>query len=290
MTRLEGFAERLNFQPHEWKKVESLIADVAPGFSEEGAALRALVDREALAEVAADDNDEVGASGRSDEVERSGRSDEVRSDEVEWSGKPPSERSGATVAGRRAVLRPTAKWPAAPPNPAPALPSGPPTPPPAPAVPPSQPPPPALDRRSRSRNRGVWQSRPRSRSVRRSYSWSVRPQGWCPQCHCMRADCFNPGDWACLHCGQHNYGDKSECSNFRCKRKRQELEFVSSCEEKAPQRAQSPWCISCKKLKTVCFRLNDWECPWCCNHNFARKQALRVRNRTYECHSYECHS
>ena len=116
-------------------------------------------------------------------------------------------------------------------------------------------------------------------------SRSVRPlragMGWCPQCHMMRADCFNPGDWACSHCGQHNFGDKNECSNFRCQRQREELEFAPF---------ESPWCISCKKLKTVCFMLNDWECPWCCNHNFARKQALRVRNRTYECHSYECHS
>ena len=149
MTRLEGFAERLNFQPHEWKKVESLIAHVAPRFSEEGAALRALVDREALAEVAADDNDEVGASGRSDEVEWSGRSDEVHSDEVEWSGSAPSGSSGATVAGTHD--RPT------PPSPAPAL-------------PPSPPPPPALDRRSRSRCRGVWR-RSVSRPLRADMGW-----------------------------------------------------------------------------------------------------------------------
>ena len=48
--------------------------------------------------------------------------------------------------------------------------------------------------------------------------------GWCPQCHCMREECFKPGDWACLFCGQHNYADKETCSNKKCKQRRAPIE------------------------------------------------------------------
>ena len=97
--------------------------------------------------------------------------------------------------------------------------------------------------------------------------------GWCPQCHCMREKCFKPGDWACLYCGQHNYSDKETCSNKRCEQRRAPID--SWMVEELPTtacRAFTPWCKSCKKLKSECYKMNDWECPWCSNHNWARKQ------------------
>ena len=84
-------------------------------------------------------------------------------------------------------------------------------------------------------------------------------------------NCFEAGDWACAECGQHNYSVDEDCSNSRCKRQRDELDF-DELPEVVTQRAATPWCISCRKLKAVCYKLNDWECPWCANHNYARKQ------------------
>ena len=99
--------------------------------------------------------------------------------------------------------------------------------------------------------------------------------GWCPQCHKMRAECFLSGDWACAKCGQHNYAAKTQCTNSRCAQEREDVDLsVDQEEEEAPVRASSPWCISCRKLKADCWKLNDWECPWCNNHNYARKQVF----------------
>ena len=100
--------------------------------------------------------------------------------------------------------------------------------------------------------------------------------GWCPQCHTTREACFGPDDWACASCGQHNYPSSTLCSNERCGLPREDLEL--GVEESSPlppkRRAKSPWCLSCKVFKSDCYLMNDWECPWCGNHNWARKQVV----------------
>ena len=111
--------------------------------------------------------------------------------------------------------------------------------------------------------------------------------GWCPTCHLLRAECFNVGDWACAECGQHNMHFQQLCTNVRCKEtRRKEMDLSvgasGSTEEEElempPPRASSPWCLSCKKLKIHCYKMNDWECLWCGNHNFARKQVVHGNN------------
>ena len=107
-----------------------------------------------------------------------------------------------------------------------------------------------------------------------------RPDGWCPQCHVLREECFKPGDWACAFCGQHNYSDKIACSNWRCNRDKEVAADEDAAEVAglASVRAANPitgWCDSCGRWRLQCWKPNDWECPQCNNHNYARKQALR---------------
>jgi hypothetical protein len=98
--------------------------------------------------------------------------------------------------------------------------------------------------------------------------------GWCPKCHQDREDCFRPGDWACAHCGQHNDDSMDTCSSDRCGRPREDLDLSSASDAPAAVVA-GRWCPSCRMWKKKCYKSNDWECPWCGNHCFARKQVGR---------------
>ena len=110
--------------------------------------------------------------------------------------------------------------------------------------------------------------------------------GWCPTCHCMREACFSPGDWACLLRGQHNRSeDQGWCSNPRCAEPQMSIE-PDMVEEVPAPRAFTPWCKSCKKMKSECYKMNDWECPWCGNHNWARKQVLAQDAGRFERHRF----
>ena len=121
------------------------------------------------------------------------------------------------------------------------------------------------------------------------------PQGWCPMCKMFRAKCFRQGDWACELCGQHNYPDKTFCSNYRCQEKRgTTVTVVEMSQEEDPPELAPPrttgWCYSCQQQREECWKPNDWECPWCKNHNYARKQVPRLSERVAaECSAgWEC--
>ena len=45
----------------------------------------------------------------------------------------------------------------------------------------------------------------------------------------------------------------------------------------APRQQVEGWCRQCKKPKSVCYKLGDWECPTCGVHNYASKN--RCTNR-----------
>ena len=104
------------------------------------------------------------------------------------------------------------------------------------------------------------------------------PSGMCPQCKVLRAECFRPGDWGCPVCGQHNYPSKLDCSNYRCLAKKgATVPCAPAPQWQAPPPVVDPtssWCHSCRRPRSECWKPNDWECPWCKNHNFARKQVL----------------
>ena len=100
--------------------------------------------------------------------------------------------------------------------------------------------------------------------------------GNCPNCSKPREECFKPGDWACKKCGQHNFPDKEVCSNYKCKAER-DVEVLSKPAPMTPPKAAGAppsWCDSCNKPRAECWKPNDWNCPFCGNHNWARKQVL----------------
>ena len=111
---------------------------------------------------------------------------------------------------------------------------------------------------------------------------SIIVSGMCPLCKVPRAECFRPGDWGCPVCGQHNYPDKLVCSNYRC----QTMKGVAVLcapgppAPPAPPPAPSSWCDSCRRPRSECWKPNDWECPWCKNHNYARKQVPRLSQQS----------
>ena len=104
------------------------------------------------------------------------------------------------------------------------------------------------------------------------------PSGMCPQCRVPRSSCFRLGDWACPLCGQHNYPSKFICTNYRCKARK----GVSVPSAPTPGQLPAPsspttWCDSCRRPRSECWKPNDWECPYCKNHNYARKQVSQQR-------------
>ena len=125
----------------------------------------------------------------------------------------------------------------------------------------------------------------RCRGVKRPYEELAETEqlpilvsGMCPQCKVPRADCFRPGDWGCPLCGQHNYSSKLVCSNYRCLAKRGVVVQCAPLGQQAPPIVvpgpSSSWCFSCHRPRSECWKPNDWECPWCKNHNYARKQVV----------------
>ena len=104
------------------------------------------------------------------------------------------------------------------------------------------------------------------------------PSGMCPVCRVPRAECFRPGDWGCPVCGQHNYPSKLVCSNYRCLAKKgATVPCAPAPQWQAPPPVVDPtssWCHSCRRHRSECWKPNDWECPWCKNHNYARKQVV----------------
>ena len=114
------------------------------------------------------------------------------------------------------------------------------------------------------------------RGVKRPYEeLSIIASGMCPLCKVPRAECFRPGDWGCPVCGQHNYPSKSACSNYRCLAKRGVAVLCAPAPQAPPPVGPpSSWCGSCQRPRSECWKPNDWECPWCKNHNYARKQVV----------------
>jgi len=50
-------------------------------------------------------------------------------------------------------------------------------------------------------------------------------------------------------------------------------------EPRAPRQEEKVgWCVQCKKPKSECYKLGDWECPVCGTHNYASKP--RCTNKT----------
>ena len=122
--------------------------------------------------------------------------------------------------------------------------------------------------------RGVEASVSGRRDVKRPLEDLV--SGNCPNCNKPREECFKAGDWACKKCGQHNYPDKEVCSNYKCNAER-DVEVLSRPAPMTPPKAAGAppaWCASCNKPRSVCFKPYDWNCPYCGNHNWARKQVL----------------
>ena len=240
---LEPLSERLRFTRRDWELVRSCLASMALvlGNPRHARNVQHLADARLIAEAAAQDEHNVGASGSLhhqeatvDEelghVEASGSLHPQEANVVEELGPYHAAPKGEVGALRSPILQVVPK------------------------------------------------PRPTKRAAPGSSVEEEQPEpalnvGWCPQCHCWREECFKPGDWACLRCGQHNYEDKKACSNHRCLAPRQAISVNSFEEERAPTRAFSLWCRSCKKMKSECYKLNDWECPWCGNHNWARKQS-----------------
>lgn len=120
------------------------------------------------------------------------------------------------------------------------------------------------------------------RGVKRPYEELAEPlsiivSGMCPLCKVPRAECFRPGDWGCPVCGQHNYPSKLVCSNYRCLAKKGVAVLCAPTPQAPPPvgpPVPSSWCDSCRRPRSECWRPNDWECPWCKNHNYARKQVV----------------
>ena len=103
------------------------------------------------------------------------------------------------------------------------------------------------------------------------------PTGWCPQHKVLRTECFRAGDWVCPVCGQHNFPSKLDCSNHRCQApKGATVPCAPTPQWQAPPPVgpASSWCTSCRRPRSECWKPNDWECPWCKNHNYARKQVV----------------
>lgn len=134
------------------------------------------------------------------------------------------------------------------------------------------------------------------------------PSGWCITCRRERSSCFQPGDWACDHCGSHNAAIHRECLNEKCKgRRMHQVDQVKAdrCQDMAHGRARasasasqpcagpgqdwahwyggrdaegqpripSGWCPSCHVWRMSCWKALDWVCPHCGAHCYARKQA-----------------
>ena len=92
----------------------------------------------------------------------------------------------------------------------------------------------------------------------------------CVTCKMPRHRCFQAGDWACALCGQHNYTGAVHCNNYKCHNFDRHAAPLPS--RRQVQDSGEVWCISCQMWRSHCWKNNDWECPSCFNHNFARKQ------------------
>ena len=151
-------------------------------------------------------------------------------------------------------------------------------------VPPPPPPPPHPVERPR---RATHTAAPRreeasvSESGRRGVKRARRLEdllaGTCPLCKVPRSVCCQPGDWACRQCGQHNYPRRTFCTNKKCGVAKDFVVATAPVPKTLPKAAGDPssgWCTSCRKPRTECWKANDWECPYCGNHNYARRQVV----------------
>ena len=274
-----SFTERLNFSARDWHKLESCARSVKHALG--GA--RCAYDEEALEEAGEDDQnvDNAGAvlGGRDVYPPR-----HVQPLTTEASGSSTASSRSSTASSSRP--RPTQLRPHPPPHPPPTA---------APQLeeasppgmsecrgvklrpqPPPHPPPPAAPQLEEASPPGMSECR----GVKRPYDNEelAEPSGMCPVCKVPRAECFRPGDWGCPVCGQHNYPSKSVCSNYRCRAKRGAVVPCAPAPQAAPPDPPRPswhhWCDSCKKNRAECWKKNDWECPYCKNHNYARKQVV----------------
>jgi len=46
----------------------------------------------------------------------------------------------------------------------------------------------------------------------------------------------------------------------------------SRSRSRAPRQRLTGWCKQCRKNKSECYKLGDWECPWCGRHKYAPKR------------------
>ena len=305
MRRVTAYVERINYSARDWRKLEDCLRSweyVLTGHGEGDVWLAEQVAYDELVdEVEQEDVEDVRASGGSSDVGASkgsyvdadvGASGTSSSSRAAPSSKarlaPPPTPSAAPPSKPLARLLPApsnkpttpkracptkARPPSHPPPPPPPC-SKTPTPPahPPPSrgpAPPAHPPPPPKPTEEEEEDVGGRRD-VGSRGVKRH---APAPSGWCPQCHVQRAVCFQVGDWACPFCGQHNFPDKTQCSNHRCRREKSEVILIAPDPQgELPPPSAVAWCDSCGKWRSECWMKNDWECPWCKNHNYARKQ------------------
>ena len=173
------------------------------------------------------------------------------------------EAASSSSSSDRPAAKPTAK----------ARPSRKPSPPTeAPTPPPPPPPVPPTSRRARWAHRPPPPEMLGGRGVTRGHEELGGPTGMCPQCRVPRSSCFRLGDWACALCGQHNFPSKLVCTNYRCKARKGVVVSTAMPTELAAPSSPTTWCDSCRRPRSECWKPNDWECPYCKNHNYARKQ------------------
>ena len=293
-----SFMERLNFPVRDWHKLESCARSVKHALGGASGAY----DEDALEEVGEDDQnvDNAGAvlGGRDVYPPRPTRHVQPRG-----SVSLTTEASGSSTASSRSSTasssRPTAK--ARPSVGVPLRPHPPPGPPrlaptAAPQLeeasppgmsecrgvelrphPPLHPPPTEDPQLEEASPPGMSECRGVKRPWDRPYDNEelAEPSGMCPVCKVPRAECFRPGDWQCPVCGQHNYPSKLVCSNYRCLAKRGAVVLCAPAPQAPPPVCPSTsWCDSCRMPRSECWKPNDWMCPWCKNHNYARKQVV----------------
>ena len=305
-ANVTAYAERLNFSARDWHKVESCARSWKHVLGGEGGDH----DEEAVAEVGANDSDVDENSGVVALGSRGVTLKPRRQIQLEPSTPSSSSSSSAPSAKARPrgsvaiSMMPPQKPSTVPPSEAPPLPVTllrgrevvPPTdeaPPPE-APPPSPPPHQHLEAVAARRAAAAALRRPKppdepprpemlgGRNVTRAHAELGGSTGMCPQCHVPRSTCFREGDWACALCGQHNYPSKHVCTNFRCKARKGAAVESAPVPEMLGGRhvtSSSPtsWCDSCRRPRTECWKPNDWECPYCKNHNYARKQVSQQR-------------
>ena len=233
---LTSYMERLNFSSRDWHKLESCARSVKHVL---GGGASSIYDEAALEEVGeSDDQDDDGHVLGGRDVHPPAYPPR-RPRQASW----PQDSTSSIASSSSPPKHPKQVAPSMPEHvPVQQFPELPPPPPPHP-----------VPREARLGRRGV----------KRVLEDSELAAGICPICRVPRVECFRPGDWGCPVCGQHNYPDKSTCSNYKCRAKRGAVVLSAP----APRATPPPvgpaplGCDSCRKPRSECWKPNDWECP-----------------------------